>query len=163
LLAIDPEKREVPAELLARNIAIKARVVEADEYENKDIRALLNFGHTIGHGIEASLPYGQMLHGEAIALGIRAALGISEKHSGLSTEASAKILGLLKHFHLPLTLSPEIPTATVMEKLTRDKKFKSGKIRFVTLSELGKAQVIETVTAADLESAIEHLRKGTAI
>jgi 3-dehydroquinate synthetase len=50
-----------------------------------------------------------------------------------------------------------------MEKLTRDKKFKSGKIRFVTLSEIGKAQVIETVTASDLETAIEHLRKGTAI
>lgn len=163
LLAIDPEKREVPAELLARNIAIKARVVEADEYETKDIRALLNFGHTIGHGIEASLPYGQMLHGEAIAMGIRAALVISEKHSGLSPVASAKILDLLKHFHLPLTLSPDIPTATVMEKLTRDKKFKSGKIRFVTLSEIGKAQVIETVTAEDLEAAIEYLRKGTAI
>ncbi|MFN9026165.1 MAG: 3-dehydroquinate synthase, partial [Akkermansiaceae bacterium] len=158
LLEIDPEKRDVPAELLARNIAIKARVVEADEYETKDIRALLNFGHTIGHGIEASLPYGQMLHGEAIALGIRAALVISEKHSGLSSEASQKILSLLAHFHLPLQLSPSIPTATVMEKLTRDKKFKSGKIRFVTLSDIGKSQVIETVTSADLEAAIEHLR-----
>lgn len=158
LFAIDPDKRDVPADLLARNIAIKARVVEADEYETKDIRALLNFGHTIGHGIEASLPYGQMLHGEAIALGIRAALVISEKHSGLCPDSSAKILNLLKHFHLPLTLSAQIPTATVMQKLTRDKKFKSGKIRFVTLSELGKAQVIETVTSDDLLAAIEHLR-----
>lgn len=158
LLKIDPEERDVPADLLARNIAIKARVVEADEYETKDIRALLNFGHTIGHGIEASLPYGQMLHGEAIALGIRAALVISEKHSGLSPEASEKVLKLLKHFQLPLTLSDNIPTSTVMEKLTRDKKFKSGKIRFVTLSELGKAQVIETVTSDDLLAAIEHLR-----
>ncbi|MFN5000042.1 MAG: 3-dehydroquinate synthase, partial [Akkermansiaceae bacterium] len=68
-------------------------------------------------------------------------------------------LSLLAHFHLPLQLSPSIPTATVMEKLTRDKKFKSGKIRFVTLSELGKAQVIETVTATDLQAAIEDLRR----
>ncbi|MFN9408490.1 MAG: 3-dehydroquinate synthase, partial [Akkermansiaceae bacterium] len=67
-------------------------------------------------------------------------------------------LSLLAHFHLPLQLSPSIPTATVMEKLTRDKKFKSGKIRFVTLSDIGKSQVIETVTSADLEAAIEHLR-----
>jgi len=158
LLAIDPEKREVPAELLARNIAIKARVVEADEFETEDIRALLNFGHTIGHGIEASLPYGEILHGEAIALGIRAALFLSEKHSGLSPEASRKVIELLEHFHLPLTLPPEIATSTVMEKLTRDKKFKSGKIRFVTLSKLGEAQVVETVQTADLEAAIEHLR-----
>jgi 3-dehydroquinate synthase len=158
LLAIDPEKREVPAELLARNIAIKARVVEADEYETKDIRALLNFGHTIGHGIEASLPYGQILHGEAIALGIRAALHMSERHSGLPADDSRKILELLQHFHLPLTLPETITTATVMEKLTRDKKFKSGKIRFVTLSAIGRAEVIETVTPADLEQAITHLR-----
>jgi 3-dehydroquinate synthase len=158
LLAIDPEKRDVPADLLARNIAIKARIVEADEYETKDIRALLNFGHTIGHGIEASLPYGEMLHGEAIALGIRAALYISEKHSDLSPGDSEKILALLRHFNLPLTLSESIPTATVMDRLARDKKFKSGKIRFVTLSEIGKAQVVETVTPADLEDAINHLR-----
>ena len=158
LLAIDPEKREVPAELLARNIAIKARVVEADEFETKDIRALLNFGHTIGHGIEASLPYGQMLHGEAIALGIRAALFLSETHSGLSSEASQAVIKLLEHFRLPLTLSAEIATSSVMEKLTRDKKFKAGKIRFVTLSQLGEAQVVETVQAADLEAAIEHIR-----
>jgi len=159
LLAIDPEKREVLAELLARNIAIKARVVETDEYETKDIRALLNFGHTIGHGIEASLPYGEMLHGEAIALGIRAALFISEKHSGLPRSDSEKILKVLHHFHLPLTLPESIATSTVMEKLTRDKKFRSGKIRFVTLTAIGQAQVIESVTPIDLESAIEHLRE----
>ncbi len=158
LLAIDPDKRDVPAELLARNIAIKARVVEEDEYETKDIRALLNFGHTIGHGIEASLPYGQILHGEAIALGIRAALFISEKHSGLAPADSTKIIQLLQHFRLPLTLPDSIPTATVMEKLNRDKKFTSGKIRFVTLSAIGRAQVIDSVTPEDLEQAIEHLR-----
>ena len=158
LMAIDPDKREVPADLLSRNIAIKARIVEEDEYETKDIRALLNFGHTIGHGIEASLPYGEMLHGEAIALGMRAALFISEKHSGLAPADSEKILGLLRHFNLPLTLPDSIPTATVMDRLSRDKKFKSGKIRFVTLSEIGKAQVIESVTLTDLEAAIDHLR-----
>lgn len=158
LMAIAPETRDVPADLLARNIAIKARIVEADEFETQDIRALLNFGHTIGHGIEASLPYGQMLHGEAIALGIRAALFLSEKHSALPPADSEKILAALRHFRLPLTLSKSIPTTTVMEKLARDKKFKSGKIRFITLSALGQAQVIETVTPADLETAIEHLR-----
>lgn len=163
LLAIDPEKRSVPANLLARNIAIKSRIVETDEYETKDIRALLNFGHTIGHGIEASLPYGEMLHGEAIALGIRAALYISEKHSALPPPDSEKILTLLRHFNLPLTLPDTISTATVMDRLSRDKKFKSGKIRFVTLSKIGQAQVIETVTSTDLQAAINHLRNKTAI
>lgn len=158
LLAIDPTKRHISPDLLARNIAIKARIVEADELETQDIRALLNFGHTIGHGIEASLPYGKMLHGEAIALGIRAALHISETHSHLPPSDTAKILTLLRHFHLPLTLPENITTPTIIDRLSRDKKFVSGKIRFVTLSKIGKAHIIETVTPTHLETAINHLR-----
>ena len=160
LASLEPSARDVPADLIARNIAIKARVVEADEHETLGIRALLNFGHTIGHGIEASVPYGAMLHGEAISLGIRAALLISEKHAGLAPDASAKIIGLLKHYHLPLLLSADITTDTVMEKLARDKKFSSGAIRFVVLEKLGSAKVINTVTADDLREAIEHLRQA---
>ncbi len=158
LAAFDSNGRDVPPDLIARNIAIKARVVEADEHETRDIRALLNFGHTIGHGIEASVPYGQMLHGEAISLGIRAALFLSERHAGLPPAASAKVIGLLEKYHLPLVLPPEITTDTVMEKLARDKKFSAGAIRFVVLDALGSAKVINTVTAEDLREAIEYLR-----
>ena len=158
LAAFDPNGREVPPDLIARNIAIKARVVEADEHETHDIRALLNFGHTIGHGIEASVPYGQMLHGEAISLGIRAALFLSERRAGLPPAASAQVIGLLEKYHLPLVLPPEITTDAVMEKLARDKKFTAGAIRFVVLDALGSAKVINTVTAEDLREAIEHLR-----
>ena len=158
LAAFDPAGRDVPADLIARNIAIKARVVEADEHETRDIRALLNFGHTIGHGIEASVPYGEMLHGEAISLGIRAALFLSERHAGLSPDDSAKVIGLLEKYHLPLVLPAAIATDKVMEKLARDKKFSAGAIRFVVLDALGSAKVIHTVTANDLREAIEHLR-----
>jgi 3-dehydroquinate synthase len=158
LAAFDPAGREVPADLIARNIAIKARVVEADEHETHGIRALLNFGHTIGHGIEAALPYGEMLHGEAISLGIRAALFLSERHTGLSSSAAAKVIALLEHYQLPLVLPARITTETVMEKLARDKKFSSGAIRFVVLDSLGSARLIDIVTAADLREAIEVLR-----
>jgi 3-dehydroquinate synthase len=158
LAALDPSSRDVPADLIARNIAIKARVVEADEHETRGIRALLNFGHTIGHGIEAAVPYGGMLHGEAISLGMRAALFLSERHAGLAPEASARILGLLEKFHLPLVLPASIATATVMEKLGRDKKFAAGAIRFVVLDAPGSAVVTGGITAADLRAAIDHLR-----
>ncbi len=158
LTAFDPSGREVPANLIARNIAIKARIVEADEYETKDIRALLNFGHTIGHGIEAAVPYGEMLHGEAISLGIRAALFLSERHASLSSEESAKIISLLEKYHLPLLLPPHITTDKVMEKLARDKKFSAGAIHFVVLNALGSAKVINNVTADDLREAIDELR-----
>lgn len=158
LLNFDPSSRDVPADLIARNIAIKARVVEADEHETRDIRALLNFGHTIGHGIEAAVPYGEMLHGEAISLGIRAALLLSEQHAGLAPECSARVTALLKHYHLPMVLPAHITTDKVMEKLARDKKFSSGAIRFVVLDALGSAKVIDTVTTDDLRAAIKCLR-----
>jgi 3-dehydroquinate synthase len=159
LAALDPDSRDVPAELIARNIAIKARVVEADEHETREIRALLNFGHTIGHGIEASVPYGAMLHGEAIALGMRAALFLSERHAGLAPDATAKILRLLERFRLPLVLPETISAETIMEKLATDKKFSAGAIRFVVLDAPGSAQVSHTITAADLREAIGHLRQ----
>ena len=158
LAQLDPHSREFPAELIARNIAIKARIVEADEHETLGIRALLNFGHTIGHGIEASRPYGEILHGEAIALGIRAALHLSIKHAGLSAAVASAILDLLEKFHLPLQLPDDIPTERVMEKLSRDKKFTSGEIRFVLLRHAGEAYVDRSLSMEDLRDAIEHLR-----
>jgi len=158
LAALDPASRDVPADLIARNIAIKARVVEADEYETLGIRALLNLGHTIGHGIEASVPYGEMLHGEAISLGLRAALFLSEKKSTLTAEQSGSILNLLERFHLPLILPEAIATETVLGKLARDKKFSSGQIRFVLLDAPGSAHVSRDVSSDDLREAIEHLR-----
>ncbi len=158
LAALDPANRDVPADLIARNIAIKARVVEADEKETLGIRALLNFGHTIGHGIEASVPYGTLLHGEAIALGMRAALDLSERHAGLSPDASRSILGVLGKFRLPLVLPASITTDTVMEKLATDKKFSAGAIRFVLLDAPGSALVSSALTAPDLRAAIDRLR-----
>ncbi|MDB6078516.1 MAG: 3-dehydroquinate synthase, partial [Akkermansiaceae bacterium] len=162
IAALDPATREVPEDLIARNIAIKARVVEEDEHETKGVRALLNFGHTIGHGIESAVPYGQMLHGEAISLGLRAALFLSEKHAGLAPEVSRKIVGLLEHFSLPLILQPELSTSRIMDKLSRDKKFESGSIRFVLLRAAGDAFVSDQVTVGDLKDAIEFLRQPVA-
>lgn len=158
LAKLDPSSRDVPADLIARNIAIKARIVEADEHETTGIRALLNFGHTIGHGIEAAVPYGEMLHGEAISLGMRAALFLSECRAGLAAQASAGVLGLLAKFHLPLVLPEKITTEVVMERLSRDKKFAAGAVRFVVLDAPGSARVTDQVTVDDLREAIGHLR-----
>ncbi len=155
---LDPMDQRPPADLLARNLAIKARVVEEDEQELNDTRALLNFGHTIGHGIEASLPYGELLHGEAISLGIRAAVYLSQKRSTLSVAEGMRILALLKAFQLPLILDEKIATDTIMQKLLTDKKFSSGSIRFVLLKALGVSFVSDEITETDLREAIEHIR-----
>lgn len=158
LEALDPLDQNVPAELIARNVEIKARVVEEDEKETSGTRALLNFGHTIGHGIEASVPYGTLLHGEAISLGTRAALKLSEDHAGLKKADSQRILDLLKKFQLPLVLPVDISSDLVLEKLSRDKKFSGGKRTFVLLDQLGNGITCDTIPAEDILPAIESLR-----
>lgn len=158
LAALDPADQHPSADLLARNLAIKARVVEEDERETTGTRALLNFGHTIGHGIEAALPYGAMLHGEAIALGIKSALFLSEKINGFPPAESRRILKLLENFQLPLTLPDDISTDTIMDKLSRDKKFTGGHIKFVLLTAPGCAEVSDQVTRDHIRAAVEHLR-----
>jgi 3-dehydroquinate synthase len=152
------ERRDGLENLIAQNVAIKAGIVSEDEFETKGLRALLNFGHTIGHGIEASAGYGQLLHGEAISLGIRAALYLSEQHVGLPQEDSTALLTLLAAFRLPLLLPESIPTEQIMEKLARDKKFDQGAIRFVLLRAPGDAFVSSDLSAADIRRAVEHLR-----
>lgn len=159
LEGLDASDQAPPAELIARNIAIKARVVEEDEQETSGTRALLNFGHTIGHGIEAAVPYGTLLHGEAISLGIRAALILSEKYSTLTAAESQRVLDLLEKFQLPLQLPDSISTETILDKLKRDKKFSAGKINFVLLNKLGSALVSKQVTWTAIEETIEAIRR----
>lgn len=158
LIAQAHADRSVMAELIARNVAIKAAIVSADEHETSGLRALLNFGHTLGHGIEASAGYGQLLHGEAISLGLIAALQLSEQLAGLDPADTQKILELLRLYRLPQHLPATITTADVMEKLSRDKKFKGGAIRFVLLRALGDAFVSRDVTPAHLQAATNALR-----
>lgn len=159
LEALDLTQLPPPSDLLARNIAIKARVVEQDEKETAGTRALLNFGHTIGHGIEASVPYGQLLHGEAISLGMRAALWLSVKHSTLSQQDADRVIALLEQYQLPVQLQPEIETTTILDKMKTDKKFSAGQIKFVLLTQLGDAIVASNLSLQDLEEAIEEIRR----
>jgi len=150
--------RENLAPLIARNVAIKAAIVAADEHETTGERALLNFGHTIGHGIEAAAGYGFYLHGEAISLGIVAAGLISMKHAGLPVEDQERILTLLRQFALPVKLPAEISTESILAALKTDKKFSEGKIRFVLTAGIGSAFLSEKVTLEDIRGAIEGLR-----
>ncbi len=153
------QDRATLGELIADNVAIKARIVEEDERETSGTRALLNFGHTIGHGIEASLPYGELLHGEAISLGIRAALWLSVTKCGLPQSQADQVLQALEAFKLPLVLPEKVDPATVLAKTATDKKFMGGTIKFVLLRSLGDAFVSSEITRQDLSEAIDQLQK----
>lgn len=160
----DPEMLEADdsldgiAPLIARNVAIKAAIVAEDEFETKGLRALLNFGHTIGHGIENAAGYGRLLHGEAISLGLIAACRLSVEKSGLSQAAADQILAALARHHLPQNIPDDITTESILAALQKDKKFHAGAIRFVLLRNPGDAYVSDAVSAMDIERAIEALR-----
>lgn len=144
-------------EIIAENIEIKARIVEEDERETAGVRAFLNFGHTIGHGIEAAVPYGSLLHGEVVSLGMRAALFLSRRHAGLSAHDEKEVLDTLAALELPLVLPEGVDPAKALEHAATDKKFQAGQIRFVLLRSLGEPILSAAVTPDDLRDAIEHL------
>jgi len=154
----EPPSDETLPELLARNVEIKGSVVVADEKETSGLRALLNFGHTIGHGIEAAAGYGQYLHGEAISLGLRAAAWLSTRKAKLPEADYHRICQVLDQYELPLVLPHSIDHHPILEAMTQDKKFTGSGIRFVLSDAIGSAFVSDQVTLEDVEAAIEQLR-----
>jgi len=158
-LAEDPgASRERLVELVTRNVAIKAAVVEEDEREITGTRALLNFGHTVGHGIEAAGGYGRFLHGEAISLGLVAAIGLSRELAGLPADEAHRLVRALEAYDLPTRLPEDIGESEILDAMQRDKKFEEGRIRFVLVGRLGSAHVSDAVTPEHLRRAIRALR-----
>jgi 3-dehydroquinate synthase len=149
LSILDPkDKREfTPAELMAivtRCVHLKARTVEVDEREQSGERAILNFGHTVGHAIEAVAGFGQQRHGEAIAIGMVAAASISERLGMLDNTSVNKIEKLLLKFGLPAYgqgLNPD----ELFRAITYDKKTTLGQTGWVLLKSIGKGVVNQTV------------------
>jgi 3-dehydroquinate synthase len=147
------------AQLIRRNIAIKAAVVEADEFERIGTRAILNFGHTIGHAVEAAAGYGELLHGEAISVGLAAATWLSTKISDLSTQDCDRILTCLEAFDLPIKMPPGLDDDELLRRMRMDKKVEEGKLRFILLKRLGEAYISTDVIEGHLKQALEELRK----
>ncbi len=146
------------ATLVSRCLRIKGRVVEQDEFEERDVRALLNFGHTIGHAIEAAAGYGTLLHGEAVSIGMNAAAYLSERVSGLSSSEAARIRMLCEACRLP-TVWEGGDAQKVSEIMMRDKKFKAGKMRFVLARRIGECFVSDNVSAELAREAIDFVVK----
>jgi len=142
--------------LIRRNIAIKARIVSADVREISGERALLNFGHTVGHAIERAMNF-KIPHGDCISIGMVAACGISIKRAGLSSQERDDVVALLKRFQLPTQLPAEVDRERVGAAVVHDKKFLGGKIRFVVTPRIGEAHLSNDVTMEDIREAIAVL------
>jgi len=150
-----------PAELawiIRRCCAIKARVVSRDEHETKGLRAILNFGHTIGHGIEAAARY-HLLHGEAIAIGMMGATYLSQKLTKLSSISVQRIGRLIQNTGLPFQLDKKLSTREILAAMKLDKKVSQGEIRFVLATRIGQVKTGLGVSERLIREALDFLRK----
>ncbi|MBK8559673.1 3-dehydroquinate synthase [Candidatus Amarobacter glycogenicus] len=141
------------AELIARSVAIKADVVSDDERE-AGRRTLLNYGHTIGHAIEAVTGFSAYLHGEAISVGMRAAGLISHELGLLGADGLARQQALLQRFGLP-GAAPGLDVDAVIDSTLLDKKVRGGSVRWVLLEGIGNAVTRDNVPADVVRRAVE--------
>jgi len=127
-------------DIIERCSFLKAKVVEADETDRSGQRSILNFGHTVGHAVEATTRFKKHHHGEAIAIGMVAASKISEQLGMLSGESVDKIDKILAQFGLP-TRCPEISPHELLEAMQFDKKAIQGQLKWVLLEDIGHGVV----------------------
>ncbi len=149
LLAREPQAL---AHAIERSCAIKADVVAADERES-GVRALLNFGHTFGHAIEAGAGYGRWLHGEAVAAGMVMAARLSVRLGMLQEAEASRLREVLRRARLPIEGEP-LGADRYLELMGRDKKVAAGAIRFVLLRGIGDAHVTSEVPSLDLAAVL---------
>ena len=156
LLALEPE---TAAELIRRSVAIKANVVSRDERETLGIRVLLNYGHTIGHALEAATGYDTYLHGEAVSVGMMGAANIALQRGLLDAGAVERQADMLRSFGLPLRFEG-VSVDAIEEAMRSDKKVSAGSIRWVLLDGIGNAVTRNDVPPELVRETIERLAVG---
>jgi 3-dehydroquinate synthase len=142
--------------LLERSAAAKARVVAADEREG-GLRAILNYGHTLGHVVETLCGYGTWLHGEAVAIGMVAAGELSLVQGLWSQEDQTRQRAVIAAAGLPL-LWPDLDPEAVLACLQGDKKVRDGRVRFVLPTAIGAVQIHDDIERAAILTALERCR-----
>jgi len=157
--AIIAQEPRTLLELIERNCRNKAEVVVADERETaeQDVgRAALNFGHTIGHAIEARLNY-DLRHGEAVALGMIAAMDLAVRCVGFAEAERHRVETLLAALGLPVTCPTPLNVDDILGRLAADKKAKRRMVRFVVPVAIGRVCWLDAPPAADVERAVAHV------
>jgi 3-dehydroquinate synthase len=142
--------------ILERSCQAKAKVVSQDEKE-AGLRAILNYGHTIGHAIESLMNYRGVNHGEAVAIGMVAAGSLALKLDLWDTTAHQRQQALIEKAGLPTRIPAGIEISGIVEALQLDKKVKAGKVRFVLPTQIGSVKVTDQVSQEILEQVLSSL------
>ncbi|MGH8273170.1 MAG: 3-dehydroquinate synthase [Gammaproteobacteria bacterium] len=145
---------------IPRCVKLKLDVVAADRTE-QGRRALLNLGHTIGHALETVLGHGTWPHGEAVAVGLVAAVELSAARGALASDIPARLRRLLQAFELPTTIPPEVLDAALFAALALDKKIIADRLRFIGFDGLGHAKIWSDVEPEEITRAIAAAREKT--
>jgi len=151
---INEREADVLEEMVYQSCLVKKAVVEKDPTE-KGERALLNFGHTLGHAIEKHMNF-ELTHGECVALGTICASFISYKRELLSAEEYYEIRDMFVPFNLPISMT-ELDIDSIIDNTKNDKKCESGKIKFILLKKIGKAFIEKSVTEDEMRAALEEI------
>lgn len=152
LLKRDPRTLEAA---IVRSCEIKADVVGQDETE-QGLRAILNFGHTVGHAIEAVTAYRRYKHGEAIAIGMVSAALIGEALGRTPPVVTRAIRELLQAAHLPTDFPSDIPLEPILESMSRDKKTLGGSLHFVLADQIGSVAIVKDVPPSVVMDALRR-------
>jgi 3-dehydroquinate synthase len=158
LTALDPEALGYA---LYKGCSVKAAVVSKDEREN-DLRAILNLGHTIGHALEAVAGYNELLHGEAISIGMVGAARLAVK-LGAPEEVYTVTKRVLTRVGLPVRLPEHLDTDAIMEAMMHDKKFQEGTMVFIVPVAIGKVEINKSVSASLVREIVEQLKQEEAL
>ena len=129
--------------IIKTSCSIKAEVVEKDELENH-YRMILNFGHTLGHAIEALTHYSKFIHGEAVAIGMVYAAKLSQKLGKCQEGIPRRLDRLVRKFGLPADL-PDLQAKAIIESLYHDKKTMNHKIKFILVKEIGIVEIVDDI------------------
>ena len=154
--AIRSLEPETASDALRRSVAIKADVVSRDERETLGVRALLNYGHTTAHALEAVTGYERYLHGEAVSIGMMAAADISNRMGMLSDDDVVRQRSVLEAYGLPLKYREADPAA-IRDAMSMDKKTVGGRIRWVLLDGIGKAVTRRDVPPELIDRALREV------
>jgi len=146
-------EHKIIEEIIFLSIQNKAMIVTKDEKEN-GIRAILNFGHTFGHAIEAQSKYKKILHGEAVAKGMKIASRISYLENLISKEEHKEVINLLQKFEFDLSLK-QYKYGELKPYIFRDKKIKKGKLNLVLLNQISNAIVTNSFDAKNLQKGLQ--------
>lgn len=150
---------DVLRQAIQRSCRLKADVVEQDEYEQTGLRAVLNYGHTFAHAYEALAGYGELLHGEAVAIGMVQASRLAERRGLIDAAATERQVALLNAVGLPVALPPSLSWTAdeILERMRLDKKALAGRLRFILPTRIGHVELFDDISESDVREVIDSM------